>query len=240
MATAVPGEPDDAMGWGQFSGQGGMAILSRLPIDAGGVRDYSGFLWADLPGNLIPPDMPQAVVDVQRLSTTGHWQVPVMRPGGQPLVLLAWHATPPVFDGPEDTNGRRNHDETVFWRLLLDGALPMPPPDAPFVLLGDANLDSVDGDGLRDGIGGLLALPMLQDPAPRGTHGRADPGQTGDAALDTALYDFGGLRVDYVLPSADLAVAAAGVLWPPEGDPLAAVLAAASRHRPVWVDIALP
>ena len=25
------------------------------------------------------------------------------------------HPTPPVFDGPEDRNGRRNHDEIRFW-----------------------------------------------------------------------------------------------------------------------------
>lgn len=49
------GEPEDAQGWGLFSGQAGMAVLSRLPIDQAGVRDFSTFLWADLPGNLIPP-----------------------------------------------------------------------------------------------------------------------------------------------------------------------------------------
>jgi hypothetical protein len=75
---------------------------------------------------------------------------------------------------------------------------------------------------------------------PRGSSGRADPGHVGDPALDTALYDFGGLRVEVVLPSADLRVLASGVLWPPDADPLAPVLAAASRHRPVWVDIAFP
>ena len=46
--------------------------------------------------------------------------------------------------------------------------------------------------------------------------------------------------MDYILPSADLTVTAAGVLWPPDSDPLAATLAQASRHRPVWVDIILP
>ncbi|NCM98313.1 MAG: endonuclease/exonuclease/phosphatase family protein, partial [Rhodobacterales bacterium] len=42
------------------------------------------------------------------------------------------------------------------------------------------------------------------------------------------------------LPSRDLHVEASGVLWPPDTDPLAATLAAASRHRPVWVDVTLP
>lgn len=234
-------EPEDAQGWGLFAGQGGMALLSRLPVDAEGVRDFSALLWADLPGALLPAGMPPPVAAVQRLSTTGHWDVPVETPGG-PLHLLAFHATPPVFDGPEDRNGRRNHDEAAFWALMLDGKLAdAAPPPAPFVILGDANLDPVDGDGLTAGIGRLLAHPAVQDTAPRGNHGRGrEKGQQGDPGLDTALYDFGGLRVDYVLPSAGVTVAGTGVLWPAADDPLAAPLAAASRHYPVWVDITLP
>lgn len=232
------GDPRDAQGFGLFSGQGGMAILSRLPVGAAAARDFSGFLWRDLPGTL--SDDPDDLAGVQRLATTGFWDVPVLTEGG-PLHLLAWHATPPVFDGPEDRNGRRNHDEAAFWRLFLDGALPMAPPEAPFVLLGDGNLDPADGDGLREGIAALLSHPAVQDPAPRGSHGRSEPGHTGDPALDTVLYDdLGGLRLDYVLPSAGLAVAGSGVLWPPSSDPLAADLRAASRHFPVWVDIDLP
>lgn len=233
-----PGDPRDAQGFGLFSGQGGMALLSRLPVDEAGARDFSGFLWRDLPGGLgsDPPDL----AAVQRLATTGFWDVPVETASG-PLHLLAWHATPPVFDGPEDRNGRRNHDEAAFWRLFLDGALPMSPPVAPFVLLGDGNLDPADGDGLREGIGALLAHPALQDVKPGGVSGRTDAAHTGDAALDTVLYpDLGGLRLDYVLPSTDLTVTDAGVLWPGADDPLIADLTAASRHFPVWVDLTLP
>ncbi|MFN4204340.1 MAG: endonuclease/exonuclease/phosphatase family protein [Tabrizicola sp.] len=232
------GDPRDAQGYGLFSGQGGMAILSRLPIDPAAARDFSAFLWRDLPGSLAddPPDL----AAVQRLATTGFWDVPVMTEHG-PLHLLAWHATPPVFDGPEDRNGRRNHDEATFWRLFLDGALPMAPPDAPFVLLGDGNLDPADGDGRREGIGGLLAHPGLTDPLPMGSHGRIEPAHRGDPALDTVLYDdLGGLRLDYVLPSSALAVTGAGVLGPAPDDPLWPDLQAASRHFPVWVDVTLP
>ena len=234
------GDPRDAQGFGLFSGQGGMAILSRLPIDTEAARDHSAFLWRDLPDALIPAGTAPALLKVQRLATTGFWDVPVLTRAG-PLHLLAWHATPPVFDGPEDRNGRRNHDEATFWRHYLDGALPMSPPTAPCVLLGDSNLDPADGDGLREGIGALLAHPALQDPAPRGAHGRAEPAHQGDPALDTTLYDdLGGLRLDYVLPAASLNVTASGVLWPDPTDPLMADLAAASHHFPVWVDVTLP
>jgi Endonuclease/Exonuclease/phosphatase family len=234
------GDPRDAQGFGLFSGQGGMAILSRLPLDDTKAQDFSAFLWRDLPGALIPDGIDPGLLDIQRLATTGFWDVPVLTDSG-PLHLLAWHATPPVFDGPEDRNGKRNHDEAAFWRLYLDGALPMPPPDAPFVLLGDGNLDPADGDGLREGIAALLSHPALQDPQPKGSHTRTDPEQRGDAALDTVLYpDLGGLRLDYVLPSASLTVTAAGVLWPERADPLMPDLIAASRHFPVWVDVSLP
>lgn len=232
------GDPRDAQGFGLFSGQGGMAILSRLPLDEAAARDFSGFLWRDLPGGLSrdPPDL----TGVQRLATTGFWDVPVLT-GAGPLHLLAWHATPPVFDGPEDRNGRRNHDEALFWTQFLDGALPMAPPEGPLVVIGDGNLDPADGDGLREGIGALLAHPALRDPAPKGGHGRVEPGHAGDPALDTVIYDdLGGLRLDYVLPSALLEVTGAGVLWPAESDPLWPDLVAASRHFPVWIDIALP
>ncbi len=233
------GEARDAMGYGRFAGQAGMAVLSRFPLLPDQARDFSGMLWADLPGAMLPDDMTPEVRAIQRLSTSGHWEVPVQVPGGV-LRLLAWYATPPVFDGPEDRNGLRNHDEAAFWLRLIEGALPMPPPSGDFVLLGQSNLDPVDGEGRPAAMQALLEDRGLQDTRPVGSHGRDEPAQRGDAALDTALYDFGGLRVEVVLPSAGLTVVGSGVLWPPDRDPLAPVLAAASRHRPVWVDLGVP
>ncbi|MEY4982225.1 MAG: hypothetical protein RIR62_491 [Pseudomonadota bacterium] len=225
----------DAQGWGRFAGAGGMAVLSRLPVDAAGAVDHSAFLWADLPRTLSPD--PPELRAVQRLSTTGHWQVPLRLAEGRVLTLLVWAATPPVFDGPGDRNGRRNHDEAAFWQHLIDGELRLPPPAAPFVLIGEAQLDPVDSNGRPAALRALLSHPALSDPAPRGMAARSDAGQGGDPATDTVLYDFGGLRASYVLPSADLRVGGAGVLWPDAGNPLAATLATASRHRPVWVDL---
>ncbi|MDR0808952.1 MAG: endonuclease/exonuclease/phosphatase family protein [Gemmobacter sp.] len=224
------GGPRDAMGFGRFQGQGGMVLLSRLPVLA--YEDYTGFLWADLPGALLPPGMSGAERAMQRLSSVNHWWVELGLPSGGRLGLLAFAATPPVFDGPEDRNGRRNHDETAFWLRLMDGALPVAPPAPPFVLLGDANLDPEDGDGRPEALQALLADPRLQDPQPRRAPGHDDPGQKGDPALDTALYPEGpgGLRVDYVLPSAGLKVLGSGLEAPVPG----------ARHLPVWVDLDLP
>ena len=233
------GEPRDAMGFGRFAGAAGMAVLSRYPIDTANIRDFSGFLWADLPDTLMQDAAP--IRAIQQLSTTGAYEVPIVMPNGKTVRLLTFYATPPVFDGPEDRNGRRNHDESAFWLHVIDGQLPFAAPLRPFVLLGQPNLDPVDGEGRPQALRALLAHPSLQDTAPRGTSNRTDTGQSGEAAMDTALYDaIGGLRVEQVLPSVDLRIAASGVMWPPEQDPLAATLALASRHRPVWVKITLP
>ena len=234
------GTPDDALGYGRFAGAEAMALLSRFPIDRAATRDFTGFLWRDLPGQMMPPTAPQ-VAQIQPLSSTGHWDVPVTLPSGQVVHLLAYGATPPVFDGAEDRNGRRNHDEAAFWLAYLDGLLPLTAPDDPLILLGNSNLDPVDGEGRRDAVLGLMTHPRLSDPAPKGTSGRAEPGHLGDPALDTAFYDTGagGLRVDILLPSQEFSILDAGVMWPPDTDPFAQTLAAASRHRPVWADLSL-
>ena len=247
------GGAGDAQGYGRFSGENGMAILSRLPVETGAATDYSAFLWRDLPGGLIAgAALSDAAQEAQRLSTTGHWSVPVTLADGSSLTLLAWYATPPVFDGPEDRNGRRNHDETAFWLQLLDGDLPYAATAGPFILLGDANLDPVDGDGRVAALSALLSDPRLQDVRPRSDGGReaatvqagVNAGQSGDAAIDTADWPDdqgpGNLRVDYVLPSAGLKVLDAGVWWPKPGDPALATAEAASRHRLVWIDLDLP
>ncbi len=234
-------EARDAMGYGRFAGDGGMAILSRIPIDTAAVQDMTPLLWRDLPGALLPPDLAPDAARIQRLSTTGHWTVPLIRPNGA-LTLMAWHASPPVFDGPEDRNGRRNHDEAALWQHYLAGDLPFAPPAGPFVLLGDANLDPADGDGRPAALLALLTHPRVQDPAPRSLSNHTDPTHKGDPALDTASFPDGpgALRVDYVLPSRDLTVAASGVIWPPQDDPFATTVQTASRHRLVWVDVTLP
>ncbi|PJE36355.1 endonuclease [Pseudooceanicola lipolyticus] len=239
------GEPEDAQGFGSFTGQGGLAVLSRYPILTEEVQDFSGLLWRDLPDALLPvrPDgtpFPSAEAQAAlRLSTTAHWAVPIALPDGGRLVLLTFHATPPVFDGPEDRNGRRNHDEIRFWQLYLDGAFG-PAPTQRFVIAGDANLDPFDSDGQQEAIRALLADPRLQDPMPRsaGAAMAADQGHAGPDAADTVDWDGPGrLRVDYVLPSADWTVAASGMVWPAPGAEGHEAALTASRHRLVWVDL---
>ncbi len=226
------GEARDAMGYGRFAGDGGMAILSRLEIDTQGVSDLSGVLWKDLSGATLPttnngPFPSAQALDNLRLSSTGHWIVPVLPDEGSPFSILAFSATPPVFDGPEDMNGLRNRDELGLWDVVLDGGFGTAPDS--FVIAGNANLDPIDGDGISSAMARFLSNPRLQDPLP----GK----DTADWPDDGA----GNLRVSYVLPSSDWRVTGAGVFWPAPDDPDAALLGsdglAAGPHHLVWVDI---
>ncbi|MEO0401386.1 MAG: endonuclease/exonuclease/phosphatase family protein [Pseudomonadota bacterium] len=228
------GGPRDAQGYGRFSGQGGMAVLSRFPILTEEVQDFSDLLWRDTPNPTLPhvndapfPSAPAQAA--QRLSTTGHWIVPVKTPTGR-MDLMTFHASPPVFDGPEDRNGKRNHDEIRLWQHVLDGAIGTAPA-GPFVIAGDANLDPVDGSGIKAAIKTLLADPRVQDVRPQG-----------DQGTDTADWTDpvpGNLRVDYVLPSQHWSVVDSGVMWPSPTAALAETVTQASRHHLVWVDLAL-
>lgn len=247
------GSARDAQGYGRYAGANGMALLSRYPISED-VRDFSQFLWKDFPNANLPTKdgaafPSQDAQDIQRLSSSGHWDVPINTPDGI-LHLFAYAATPPVFDGPEDLNGKRSADETRFWFAYLNGDLSQKAPQGPFVILGNSNQDPQDGDGIHQAMRDLLTHPRIQDPLPQSIGGKnaANPDQKGDPALDTANWSDGengpgNLRVDYVLPSSDLQVSASGVFWPPADSPEAALLIDGkgfTRHRLVWVDVTLP
>ena len=217
------GEARDAQGYGRFSGDGGMAVVSRYPIETNDVVNMSDLLWKDLLGATLPTTMTAEIADLQRLSTSGHWIVPVATPIGS-VNLLAYAATPPVFDGPEDRNGLRNRDELLLWENTLDEAEP-----AGFVFLGNANLDPLDGQGYSTAMAAFLARSILQDPHPRQPTANWPEDGPGD------------LRVSYVLPAATWQVKDAGVFWPAPDDTLAELLGsdglAAGVHHIVWVDI---
>ncbi|MHA7282636.1 endonuclease/exonuclease/phosphatase family protein [Arthrobacter sp. TMS2-4] len=268
------GGADDALGFGEFEGQYGMVVYSRYPILTESVRTFQNFLWKDMPGALLPDNPATATPDdwysaselqVLPLSSKSHWDVPVSV-GGKTVHVLASHPTPPVFDGVEDRNGRRNSDEIRFWSDYVTGGR-----DASyiyddvgtggglqrgerFVVMGDLNSDPIDGDSIGGSIDQLLGNKRVQDPLPSSAgateasafQGGANADQRSDPRFDTADFedlDVGNIRADYVLPSRTLRVAGSGVFWPRAGTPGSELTGIfpfpTSDHRLVFVDVAL-
>jgi hypothetical protein len=267
------GGGNDAFGFGDFPGQFGMAVFSRFPILRHRVRTFQLFLWKDMPGALLPDDpatpapadwySPEELA-VFRLSSKSHWDLPVLI-GGKVVHTLVSHPTPPVFDGPEDRNGRRNFDEIRLWadyvvpsrsRYLYDdqGGRGGLAPGASFVIMGDQNSDPLDGDSVPGAAQQLLENPRVNTsltptspggPEQAALQGGANLTHRSDPAFDTA--DFadvpgpGNLRADYVLPSRDLRMLQARVFWPLSSDPLFRLVGVfpfpTSDHRLVWVDV---
>lgn len=216
-------DPDDAFGFGEFPGRYGMVVLSKYPIKIDEVRTFQQFLWKDMPDNLIPtPFYSPDEVDVLRLSSKSHWDIPV-EIDDQTVHVLASHPTPPVFDGAEDRNGRRNNDEIRFWLDYVtpgqsnyiyddeqfaaagntspDEPLGGLPAGASFVVLGDQNADPIDGDSYPGAINQLLDSPRVNavmvpnstgGPQAAVLQGGANDSHVGDPAEDTAAFGSSG------------------------------------------------
>jgi 3-phytase len=247
-AVTTPGAPgygDDSFGFGAFPGQFGMVVYSKYPIAYDDVRTFRLFKWKEMPGNLIPtPFYSPDEVDILRLSSKSHWDIPIQI-GKKTVHFLVSHPTPPVFDGAEDRNGRRNHDEIRFWADYVtpgkagyiyddEGQFGGLKPGELFVIAGDQNSDPVDGDSIPGSIQQLLDHPLvntkLTPESAGGTEAAAqggnNAGHEGDPRFDTADFgDFGpfgpgNLRVDYVLPRKNLQLVDSGIFWPLQADPL--------------------
>ncbi len=266
------GGPNDAYGFGFFPGQYGMVVLSKYPIDKHAVRTFQKFLWKDMPDALLPDDITttksndwysEDALDNFRLSSKSHWDIP-LRIRGNIVHALVSHPTPPVFDGAEDRNGKRNHDEIRLWADYVspdnsayiyddNGELGGLDAKAKFIIMGDMNADPSDGDSTANAIDQLLLNSLINNsitPLSQGgveaavNQGGANDSHKNAANFDTA--DFadgvpGNLRVDYVLPSWQLMVEQAGVFWPQVSDPDFDLVGnfpfPASDHRLVWVDV---
>lgn len=205
------GEPEDSQAFGRFPGEEALAILSRYPTFHTEVRSFNDLLWRDVPDGLMAES--DTGRDTQRLSSGGHWIVPVeigAQGHAHRLSLLVGHAGPPVFDGPEDRNGRRNRDELRLWEQIIGQV------DRPYLFTANTNLDPDRGDGYRDAMAEFLSAQHVNDPL---------AGQT------TAHWDTPGpMRVSYVLPSPDLGVVDAKVLPVLQGQ----------HHSLITVDLTLP
>ncbi|RPF83641.1 MAG: DUF839 domain-containing protein [Roseibacillus sp. TMED18] len=266
------GGPGDAYGFGFHEGQFGMVLLSKYPIAENEVRTFQTFLWKDMPGALLPPDPSDTdgdadlssyysddELDVFRLSSKSHWDVPVSV-NGTIVHILASHPTPPVFDDGTETdlenpsfadwNGLRNHDEIRFWGDYVDplasdyiyddngntGGLAR---GARFVIVGDQNADPVDGDSSFNPIDNVLSSPFVDTTFTPASMGGADfvlENAPGSSAPETKTSSFN-LRTDYVLPSVvGLEIEDGATFWPPADD-LRADQVTDTDHRLIYLDL---
>ncbi|MEO5664551.1 MAG: endonuclease/exonuclease/phosphatase family protein [Nocardioides sp.] len=268
------GGGNDAYGFGLFEGQYGMVVYSKYPIDTDAVRTFQTFRWADMPGAMLPDDpaTPEPAdwfsadeLDDVRLSSKSHWDLPI-DVNGSTIHFLVSHPTPPVFDGPEDRNGTRNHDEIRFWADYISGADYIYddsgvygglPATERFVIAGDQNSDPLDGDSVPGAAQQLLDHPRVNDAkTPKSAGGiwaaevqaAINVDHESQPRFDTADFDDrvgfgpGNLRADYVLPSRDLKILGSGIFWPTSDQKYYYLtgnfpFVPTSDHRQVWVDV---
>ena len=247
---------EDAWGFGHYPGQYGMVVLSKYPIDVSKVRTFQHFKWKDMPNHQVPKHADGSawfsaeIMAKMPLSSKSHWDLPILIQG-KSLHLLVSHPTPPVFDGPENRNGHRNHDEVRFWVDYLNAADNYHYDDQgnkggyvgsdPFVIMGDLNASAEEGDSHKAAISALLQHPKIQqEPIPQSMGGTMNAPKNPLSKYHTAGWK---MRADYVLPSrSGLEVIASGVYWPTPLEPMHALVAtrgASSDHRLVWVKVRL-
>ncbi|CZF86698.1 endonuclease/exonuclease/phosphatase family protein [Grimontia marina] len=248
--------PERAHGFGRHHGQYGFAILSKYPLDIENCRHWQKTTWQDYPGSQMPESyFLNKGLESIRLSSKNHIALPVIV-GDKRIHLVACHPTPPVFDGPEKRNLRRNADEL---RLLHDIVTNAPflvddsgkrgglDSSEAFVIMGDLNADPVNGDGDKAMIRTLLSDLILHDVQPQSEGATRSVSDSRMRGKGRATHNRG-LRLDYVLPSHHLKPINSGVFWPKVDDALAPFIynesgkpvpGRSSDHRLVFVDVIL-
>lgn len=256
-----PSLPNDGIGFGFHHGHFSFVLLSKYPIETVHIRTWQHLLWKDFPSNSIPKNYysSQALNELC-LSSKNHCEIPI-KIENQFISVLASHPTPPVFDGEEQRNKRRNKDELNLIKELLNpntsilddhgkrGGIPL---DRPFVIMGDLNADPINGDGDTQVIRDLLSHERVNQSVSQGKlmpkskgaqHARVWQPRKGTR---TSWTHINGLRLDYVLPSAHLHAVESGVFWPDKNSADRGLICdekgreraqAGSDHRLIWVDI---
>lgn len=249
--TLEPGSEayaNDCYGYGAYPGQYAMGIYSKYPIDPDGIRTFRRFRWADVPDDRMPTDrefdiyLTEAERRRFRLSSKTHADVPI-RVGDETIHAVVAHPTPPTFDGPENLNGRRCHDEVRLVGDVVrgetypydDGGTPGGlPDDKPFVVMGDMNASPGDEETFDAATTHLLENPRINaETLPTSEGGR----EQGNEFITSSF----GEQVDYVLPSTEFDVLDSAVVWPSEGTDRPEFLETVQRgsdHFMVWSELA--
>jgi len=248
------GGPGDALGYGDFPGQSGVAILSRYPILTSQIRTFQTFLWHDMPGAMLPNDIDTTEISdwyteeelaVVPLASHTLADVPVEAPGGV-VHVLATQAVAPTSPGYADSNPLRNHDELRFWADYVSPELDDYIYDdsgttgglsagEAFVIAGGLGADPFDGLSQDFAARQLVFHPQVSQIVAQGTMVPASEGGVELASQEPTLsaqtgdpaWDTAreGLRLDYVLPSTGLQVEDSGLFWPSSTDLLYGLVA---------------
>ncbi|WP_061038212.1 endonuclease/exonuclease/phosphatase family protein [Vibrio coralliirubri] len=241
--------PGDAWGFGFYHGQYAFALMSKYEIDTANTRTFQEFKWKDLEGATIPTitvcdgsnTIPAGMScgdewysaeewEEVRLSSKNHVDAPILIPtkdGTETVHLLMSHPTPPAFDVGKNID--QNAAEVDFWHQYIQnksfiyddsgktGGLEQ---GKHFVMMGDQNLDPVDGDGISSVMQDLHNDALVNQDV---TNGSLYPTSYGAAehAVDKSsshpqpnrITSTFGLAVDYALPSASLNIVESGVYW---------------------------
>jgi len=242
---------NDAWGYGVFHGQYAFALVSQYEIDTENTRSFQEFKWKDLNNaeiptiticdsewNKIPEGMEcgdewytEAEWNEVRLSSKTHIDAPIIIPtadGDQVVHLLLSHPTPPAFDTGK--NVAQNAAEVEFWHYYINdadfiyddaGITGGLEAGAKFVIMGDLNLDTQDGDGISSVMQALHDDELVNQDVMNGalypvsngaTEFAIDEGET--HPMPERITSTFGLAVDYAMPSANLNVTEAAVYWP--------------------------
>ncbi|TMX56543.1 endonuclease/exonuclease/phosphatase family protein [Vibrio rotiferianus] len=241
--------PGDAWGFGFYHGQYAFALMSKYKIDTENTRTFQEFKWKDMEGAQIPTiticDGSQTIPDgmecgddwytadewdVVRLSSKNHVDAPIIIPtekGDEAIHLLMSHPTPPVFDPGK--NKVQNGAEVEFWHHYVQGKEYFYDDagnkgglaeGAKFVMMGDQNLDPLDGDGFSDIMQAFHNDPLVNQDVMNGelyptSFGAAEHAVDKNSThpIPNRITSTFGLGVDYAMPSANLNVVDSGVYW---------------------------
>ena len=94
-----------------------------LRFEIVGVRSFQNFRWKDMPGNLTNDPTASCRISTAPMRSMRFAcpQEPWTWSATREVHFLTAHPTPPTFDGAEDRNGKRNHDEIRFWSDYVSG-----------------------------------------------------------------------------------------------------------------------
>ena len=137
------------------------------------------------------------------------------------------HPTPPVFDPGK--NKVQNGAEVEFWHHYVQGKEYFYDDagnkgglaeGAKFVMMGDQNLDPLDGDGFSEIMQAFHNDPLVNQDVMNGelyptSYGAAEHAVDKNSThpIPNRITSTFGLGVDYAMPSANLNVVDSGVYW---------------------------